>query len=184
MVTVATKLRHLLPGGNTMTNLGSVLKDRHITWLAKVRVVKAVLFPVVMHGCDSWTIKKAESRRMDAFKLWCWRRLLKVPWIVNPQGNQPWILTGRIDAEAKAPILWPPDAKSQLTGKDPDAGKDWGQEEEGVTNDEMVGWHHRLNGYEFEQTPGDSEGQGSLAWCSSWEQRKRKSLQLRSLDTT
>ena len=83
-----------------------------------------MFFPVVMYGCDSWTIKQAESRRMDAFKLWCWRRFLEVPWIVNPKGNQPWIFTGRIDAEAEAPILWPPDAKSQLTGKDPDAGKD------------------------------------------------------------
>ena len=85
---------------------------------------------------------------------------------VNSKGHQHWIFIGSTDAEA--PILWPSDVKSQLTGKDPDAGKDWGQEEEGVTNDEMVGWHHRLNGYEFEQTPGDSEGQGSLAWCSSW----------------
>ena len=107
-----------------MTNLDSILKNRHITWLTKVHLVKAMLFPVVMYGCDSWTIKQAESRRMDAFKLWCWRRFLEVPWIVNPKGNQPWIFTGRIDAEAEAPIIWPPDAKSQLTEKDPDAGKD------------------------------------------------------------
>ena len=73
---------------------------------------------------------------------------------VNPKGKQPWIFTGRTDAEA--PILWPPDVKSQLTGKDPDAGKDWGQEEKGTTEDEMVGWHHQLNGHEFEQSPGDS----------------------------
>ena len=83
---------------------------------------------------------------------------------VNPKGNQPWTFIGRTDAEA--PILWPPDAKSWLIGKDPDAGKDWGQEEKGVTEDEMVGWHHRLNEHEFEQTLGDSEGQGSLARCS------------------
>ena len=75
---------------------------------------------------------------------------------------------GRTDAEAEAPILWPPDAKSQLTGKDPDAGKDWRQEEKGMTEDEMVGWHHRLNGHEFEQTLEDSEGQGSLVCCSPW----------------
>ena len=116
--------RCLLLGRKAMTNLDSILKNRQITWLTKVRLVKAMLFPVVMYGCDSWTIKKAESRRMDAFKLWCWRRFLKVPWIVNPKGNQPWIFTGRTDAEAEAPILWSPDAKSQLTGKDPDAGKD------------------------------------------------------------
>ena len=79
---------------------------------------------------------------------------------VSPKGNQPWIYTGRTDAEA--PVLWPPDAKSPLTGKDPDAGKDWGQEEKGATEDEMFRWHHRLNGLEFEQTPGDSGGQKSL----------------------
>ena len=84
--------------------------------------------------------------------------------LVNPDGNQPWIFIGRTDAEAKAPILWPPDAKNQLIGKDPDDGKDWGQEEKRVTEDETVGWHHWLNGHEFEQTPGDSEGQGSLVW--------------------
>ena len=87
---------------------------------------------------------------------------------VNPKGNQPWIVTERTDAEAAAPKLWSPDAKSQLTRKDPGAGKDWGQEEKGSTENEMVGWHHRLNGQEFEQTPEDSEGQGSLVCCSPW----------------
>ena len=82
---------------------------------------------------------------------------------VNSKGNQPWILIGRADDEAEAPVLWPPDVKSQLIGKNLDAGKDWGQEEEGATEDEMTGWHHQLNGREFEQTMGDSEGQGSLA---------------------
>ena len=86
---------------------------------------------------------------------------------VNPKGKQPWIFTGRIDAEAVGPIFWPLGAKSQLTGKDPDAGKDWQQEEKGVTEVEIVGWHHWLNGHEFEQTLGDSEGQGSLTCCSS-----------------
>ena len=76
--------------------------------------------------------------------------------LVNPKGNQPWIFFGRTDAEAEAPILWPPDMKSWLTGEDPDAGKDWGWEEKGMTEDEMVGWHHWLNGHEFEQAPGDS----------------------------
>ena len=87
---------------------------------------------------------------------------------VNPKGNQSWIFIGRTDAEVEAPVLWPPDAKCWLVGKDPDAGKDWRQEEKGMTEDEMVGWHHRLNGYEFERAPGDSKGQGHLACCSSW----------------
>ena len=88
--------------------------------------------------------------------------------LVNPKGNQPWILIGRTDTEAEAPILWPHDVKSPLTRKDPDAEKDWGQEEKGAKEGEMVGWHHRLNGHKFEQTPGDGEGQGSLVCCSSW----------------
>ena len=105
------------------------------------------------------------------FELWCWRRLLRLldskeikP--VNSKGKKPWIFIGRTDAEAL--ILWPSDAKSWLIRKDSDAGKDQGQEEKGVIEDEMVGGHHRLNGHEFEQTPGHSEGQGSLAWCSPW----------------
>ena len=98
---------------------------------------------------------------------------------VHPKGNQSWIFIGRTDAEAKAPILWPPDAKHQLTGKDPEAGKDWRWEEKGTTEDEMVGWHHWLSGHEFEQAPGDGEGQGrpgmlqsmgsqSQTWLSNW----------------
>ena len=87
---------------------------------------------------------------------------------VIPKGNQPWIFTGRTDAEPEAPVLWPPDAKSQLTGKDPDAGKDWRPMEKGTTEKEMVRWHHQLNGQEFEQTPGDGEGQGILAHWSPW----------------
>ena len=92
------------------------------------------------------------------------------------KGYQPWIFTGRTDAEAEAPILWSPDMKSQLIGQDPDAGKDWGQEEMGAAEDEMVGWHHWLKGHEFEQTPGDSEGQESLACCNSWGRRVRHDL--------
>ena len=87
---------------------------------------------------------------------------------VHSKGNQSWIFIGGTDAEAEAPMLWPPDAKSWLVGKDPDAGKDWRQEEKGMPEDEMVGWHHRLNGYEFEQTPWDSGGQGRLECCSPW----------------
>ena len=86
---------------------------------------------------------------------------------VNPEGNQPWIFIGRADAEAEAPILWPPDAKVNR-GKDSDGGKDWGQEKKGTTEDEMVGWHHWPNGHKFEQTPGDSKGQGSLTCCRPW----------------
>ena len=87
---------------------------------------------------------------------------------IDPKGNQSWISIGRTGAEAEAPVLWPPDVKNWLIGKNPDAGKDWGQGEQGATEDEMVGWHHRLNGHEFGQTQGDSEGQGSLACCSLW----------------
>ena len=88
---------------------------------------------------------------------------------VHPKGNQSWIIFGR--AEAEAPVLWPPDVKSWLIWKDPDAGKDWRQEEKRMTEDEMVGWHHRLNGHEFESTPGVGDGQGGLACCSPWGRR-------------
>ena len=110
---------------------------------------------------------------------WCFwtvvlEKTLESPWDckeikpVNPKGNQPWILFGRTDAEAEGPILWSPDKKSWLIGKGPDAGKDWRQESKGMIEDEMVGWHHRLSGHEFEQTLGDSEGQGGLACCNPW----------------
>ena len=97
---------------------------------------------------------------------------------VNPKGNQQWIFTGRTDAEAEAPVLWPPDSKSWLVGKDLDAGKDWGQEEKGVTEDELVGWHHQLHGHECKQTLGDSEGQGSLVCCSPWDHKSPTWLRL------
>ena len=100
-----------------MTNLDSILKNRNITLLTKVHIVKAMIFPVVVYGCESWTIKKAECQRTDAFELWCWRRILipldsKEIKPVNPKGNQPSIFIGRTDAEAEALIPWPPDAKS------------------------------------------------------------------------
>ena len=163
--------RCLLLGRKAMTNLNSILKSRDITLLTKVHLVKAMVFPVVMSGCESWTMKKAECQRIDVFELWCWRRLLspldcKEIQPVNPKGNQSWIFIGRTDAEA--PILWPPDAKNWLIGKDPDAGKDWRQEEKGMTEDEMIGWHHRLDGHEFEQSLGVGDGQRSLACCSPW----------------
>ena len=119
--------RLLLLGRKAMTKLDSILKSRDITLPTKVHVVKAMVFPIVMYGCESWTIKKAECQRSTAFKQWCWRRLLRVPWTAI--SNQSWIFIGRTDAEAEAPILWPPDAKSQLIGKDPDAQKDWRKEE-------------------------------------------------------
>ena len=87
---------------------------------------------------------------------------------VHPKGDQPWVFVGRTDAEAETPILWPPHAKSWLIGKDPDAGRDWGQEEKGTTEDEMAGWHHWLDGHESEWTPGVGDGQGGLACCDSW----------------
>ena len=87
---------------------------------------------------------------------------------VHPKGNQSWIFTGKTDAEAEIPILWPPDAKNQLIRKDPVAGKDWRQEEKGTTEDEVVGWHHRLDGREFEQSPGVGDGQESVVYCSPW----------------
>ena len=145
--------KHLLLGRKAMTNLDSILKSRDITLPTKVCLVKA-MYPVVMFGCESWTIKKTEWRRIDAFELWCWRRLkspldCKGIQSVHPKGDQSWIFIGRTDAEAETPILWLPDAKNWLIGKDPDAGKDWRLEEKGTTEDEMVGWHHRLNGHEF-----------------------------------
>ena len=165
--------RCLLLGRKAMTNLESILKTRNITLLTKVHIVKAMVFPVVMYGCESWTIKKTEHQRIDAFELWCWRRLkspldCKEIKPVSPKGNQSWIFIGRTDAETEAPILWPPDAKSWLIWKDPDTGKDCRQEEKGTTDDEIVGWHHRLDGHEFELALGFGDGQGSLTCCSPW----------------
>ena len=141
------------------------------TIVVKVRIVESMVFPVVIYGCESWTIKKAKHWRTDGFELWCWKRLLRVPWAVrrsNTKGNQSWIFIGRTVAEAEAPILWPPELKNWLIGKDPGAGKNWRQEEKGMTEDEMVGWHHWLNGREFEQAPRDGKGQGFLVCCSPW----------------
>ena len=140
--------RHLLLGRQVMTNLDSILKRKDITLSTKVHLVKAMVFPVFMDGCKSWTIKKAECQKIDAFELWCWRRLLRVPWTAR-RSNQSWTFIGRTDVEAETPILWPPAAKNWFIGKDPDAEKDW-RREKGTTEDEMVGWHHQLNGHEFE----------------------------------
>ena len=146
----------LLLGRKVMTNIDSILKGRDIALTIKVCLVKAMVFSVAMYGCESWTIRKAECQRIDAFELWCWRRLLESPLDcketqpVHPKGDQSWIFIGVTDAETETPILWPPDVKNWLIGKDPDAGKDWMREEKGMAEDEMAGWHHWLNGHEFE----------------------------------
>ena len=154
-----------------MTNLDSILKCRNIILPAKVHLVKAM-------ACVSemWELDHKEGW---ALKNWCFWALVLEKTLespldckeiksVNPKGNQSWLFIGKTDAEVEAPILWTIDAKSWLIRKDPDAGKDWRQEEKGTTKDEMVGWHHWHNGHEFEQTPGDGEGQSSLAYCSPW----------------
>ena len=118
MVIAAMKLRHLLLGRKVTTNLDSIFKSRDITLPTKVRLVKTMVFPMVMYGCESWILKKAERRRIDAFELWYWRRLLRVPWTakeiqpVHSKGGQSWVFIGRTDAKAETPILWPPHAKS------------------------------------------------------------------------
>ena len=122
MVTAAMSL---LFGRKVMTNLDSILKSRDITLSTKVHLVKAMVFPVVMYGCETWTIKKAERQRINAFELWCWRRFFRVPWTAS-RSNQSILkeISPGYSLEAETPILWPPDAKSRLTRKDPDAGKD------------------------------------------------------------
>ena len=147
--------RRLLLGRKVMTNLDSILKSRDITLPTKVCLVKAMVFPVVMYGCESWTIKKAECQRIGTFELWCWRRLLRVPTTAR-RSNQsilkeisPWCSLEGLMLKLKLQ-LWSPDAKNWVLRNDPDAGKDWRQEEKGMTENEMVGWNHRLNGHEFE----------------------------------
>ena len=146
-------------------------------WLCGISLHKGLYSQI--YGFSSSQVWKLESDHKGgrALKNWCfWTVVLEKTLYslldckdikpVNHKGNRLWIFIGRTDAEAETPILWPPDMKSQHTGKDPEAGKDWGQEEKGMTEDEMVGWHHWLNGQEFEQAWGDGEGQGSLACCS------------------
>ena len=138
-----------------------------------------MVFPVVMYGCKSWTIKKAECQRIYAFELWCWRRLLRIPWTArgstqsNLNETNPEYSLEELMLKLKLQYFGHLIGKSWLTGKDPDAGKDWRQGEKGATEGEMVGWHHWLNGHELKQTPGDRERQGSLACCSSWSHRVR-----------
>ena len=172
MVTAAMKLRHLLLGRKAMTNLESILKSRDITWPTKVHLVKSMVFPV-MYGCESWPVKKAEHWRIDAFKLWCWRGLLRVPWTarrsnpsilkeINPEYSLEGLLL-KLKLEYFGHLMWRTDSLEKT-----DAGRDWMQEEKGTTEDEMVGWHHWLSGHEFEQALGIGDVQGSLVCCSPW----------------
>ena len=142
------------------------VKSKDITLPTKVRLVKAMVFPVVMYGCECWTMKKAEHQKLMLLNSGAREDSehpldsKKEP--VNPKGNQPWIFIGRIYTEA--PILWAPDAKSWIIGKDPDARKDSGQEEKGTTEDEMAGWHYQPNGHGFKSAPGDNEVKCRKAW--------------------
>ena len=156
-----------------MTNLDSVLKSGDITLPTKVRIVKAVfsssqVWMWNLHHKEGWALKNWY------FQIVVLEKTLESPLDckeikpVNSKGNQPWIFIGRTNAEAEAPILWPPDANSQLFGKDPDAGKDWRKKEKGKIEDEMVGWHYQLNEHEFEQALGVGDGQGGLVCCNPW----------------
>ena len=165
--------RHLLLGRKVITNLDSILKSRNITLPTKVRLEKAMVFLVVMYGCESWTRNKTWAPKNWCFWTVVLEKTLESPLDckeiqqVHSKGDQSWVFIGRTDVEAEIPILWPPDVKSWLIWKDLDAGKDWGREEKGRTEDEMVGWHHRLNGHGFGWTPGIGDGQGGLAcFCS------------------
>ena len=164
--------RHLLLGRKVMTNLDSVLRNRDITLLTKVHLVKAMVFPVVMYGCESWTIKKAEHQRIDAFELWCWRGLLRVPWTAR-RSNQSILKEISPECSLDGVML---KLKHQYFGhlmqrtdsleKTQMLGKIEGRRESGQQR-MMVGWHHWLDGHGFEQAPGVG-GQGSLACCSPW----------------
>ena len=155
-----------------MTNVDSILKNRDITLPTKARLVKAMVFPLVMYGCESWTIKKAECWRIDAFELWCWRKLLRVPWTARTS-NQSILKEISPGCSLEGLML---KLKLQYFGylmrraehlKRPWCWEDWRQEEKGTTEDEMAGWHHRLNGLGFGWTLGDGDGQGGLACCGS-----------------
>ena len=178
MVTAAMKLKDVCFLGEKLWQTDSVLKSRDITLPTKVPSSQS-------YGFSSSHIWMWELHHKEGWaqKNWCfWTVVLeKTPESpldskeiqpVHPKGNQSWIFIGRTDAEAETPILWPPDVKNWLIWKDPDAGKDWRQEEKGTTEDETVGWHHWLNTYELEQAPGDGEGQGSLVCCSPWDRRE------------
>ena len=148
--------RCLLLGRRAMTNLDSILKTRDIILPTNVNLVKDMVCPVVMSGCESWDYKESWAPKNWCFCTVVLEKTLESPLDckevqpVNPKGNQSWIFFRRTDAVAEIPILWPPDAKNQLIGKEPNAGKDWRREEKGTTEDEMVRWHHHCDGHEFE----------------------------------
>ena len=148
--------RHLLLGRKPMINLDSILKNRDTTLPTKVCLVKAMVFPVVIYGCWELDHKESWAPKNWFFRTVVLEKTLESPLDskeihpVNPKGNQSWIFIGRTDAEAEIPVLWPSDVKNLLIWKDPDAGKNWRQEEKGTIEDEIVGWHHRFNGHEFE----------------------------------
>ena len=157
-----------------MSNLDSIFKSRDITLPTKVRLVKTMVFPVVLYGCESWTVKKAEHRRTDAFELWCWRRLLRVSWTAK-RSNQSILkeislgisLEGmmlRLKLQYFGHLMWRVDSLEKTLM----LGGIWGQEEKGTTEDEMAGWHHWLHGRESGWTPEVGDGQGGLACCDSW----------------
>ena len=163
--------RCLLLGRKAMTNLDSILKSRDVTLLTKVHLVKSMVFPVVTYGCETWTIKKAGHWRIDAFELWCWRRLLRVPWTAR-RSNQ-WILKEispkysliGLMLKLKLQYFGHLMGRTDSLGKSLMLGKIEGRGE-GMTEDEMVGWHHRLDEYEFELAPGVGDRQGSLGCWS------------------
>ena len=163
--------RHLLLGGKAMTNLECILKSRYITLLTKVHIVKAMVFSVAMYECENWTIKKAELQRIDAFELWCWRRLLRVPWTARRSNqsilkeiNPEYSLEGlMLKLQYFGHLMWRTDSFE----KTPMLGKIEGRRRRG-RQDELVGWHHQLDRREFEEVPGVGNGQGGLACCSPW----------------
>ena len=155
--------RCLLLGRKAITNLDNVFKSRDITLPTKVHLVKAMVFPVVMLW--RWEPDHKESWALKNWSFWTVVLEIKP---VNPKRKQSWIFFGRTDVEAEAPILWPPDAKNWLIGKDPDAGKDWMWEEKRMTEDETAGWHHLLIGHELEPAPGVGDGQGIPTCCRPW----------------
>ena len=166
--------RLLLLGRKAMTNLDGTLKSRDITLPTKVGLVKAMVFPVLMYGCESWNIKKAECQRIDAFELWCWRRLLKVPWTAR-RSNQsilkeisPEYTLEGLMLKLKLQYFGHLIQRTDSLEKTLMLGKHWRQEEKGTTEDEIVGWHYHLNGHEPEQALGVDDGQGSLACYSPW----------------
>ena len=151
-----------------------MLKSRDITLTTKVRLVKAMVFPVVIYTCESWTVKKAEHRRIDAFELWCWRRLSRVPWTAS-RSNQsilkeisPQYALEGLMLKLKLQFFGHLMGRTDSLEKTLMLGKNWRQKEKGMTEDETVGWHHRLDGHKFEQAPGVGDGQGGLACCSPW----------------